>query len=86
MDRNWVKNETSQNSIFPSSINAPPLGEVSNSFFLLYGWGEALECEALAFDNVVYNYFDTMLEIGSFKTMIPRRMTEHINKLGVEHV
>ena len=26
MDRNWVKNETSQNLIFPSSIDAPSLG------------------------------------------------------------
>ena len=55
------------------------------SLFLL-DCGEASEFQALAFDNVVYNYFDTMLEIGSSKTMIPRKMTEHINKLGVELV
>ena len=62
------------------------LGEVSKSLFLLDWWGEASEFQALAFDNVVYNYFDTMLEIGSGKTKITRRKTEHINKLGVELV
>ena len=28
MDQNWVKNETSQNWIFPSSIDAPSLGKI----------------------------------------------------------
>ena len=27
MDRNWVKNETSRNLIFPSSIDVPSLGQ-----------------------------------------------------------
>ena len=86
MDRNWVKNETSQNSIFPSSIDASSLGrsfQLAFSPILVRG---VLECGALAFDNVIYNYFDTMLDIGSSKTMIPLRMTEHINKLGVEFI
>ena len=86
MDRNWVKNETSQNSIFPSSIDAPSLGRSFQLVFSPILVRGVLECGALAFDNGFKNSFGTMLKIGSCKTKTTRRKTEHINKLGVELV
>ena len=35
MDRNWVKNENSQNWIFSSSIDAPSIGQCSQVTFSL---------------------------------------------------
>ena len=51
LDQNWVKNETSQNSIFPSSIDAPSLGRGFQLIFSPKLLGGASECQALAFNN-----------------------------------